>query len=365
MSINHAELQAHDNHNVGIIEGFYGHEWSWAARTQYARFLKDNGMAFYIYAPKSDKHLREQWQTPWPNEQLAEMQALSLAYEAEGVEFGLSLSPMEIYRDWNAESKQQLIQKIDELNQVNHQILCVLFDDMWGDIPDLAELQIDITHTVKQHSRAKTIIMCPSYYTFEPILEELFGARPERYWEDLGAGLDPDIEVFWTGDLVCSTEYSVEGLSSINAAMQRPVTLWDNYPVNDGKKTSPFLHLWAFENRPSELSQCTRRHVANPMNAPFLSKIPLITLSDVYTMGIGYNPRQSQKNALHAVCGEELAQHISQDIHVFQEQGLNALAPEEIHNMLQTYQAFSHPCAHEICLWLQGHYAFDPACLTG
>ena len=53
---------------LGIIEGFFGREWQWEDRANYAEFLAQHHYDFYIYAPKSDKFLRTQWQQDWPIE---------------------------------------------------------------------------------------------------------------------------------------------------------------------------------------------------------------------------------------------------------------------------------------------------------
>ena len=47
---------------------------------------------------------------------------------------------------------------------------------MRGDIPNLANLQIDYMHQVAELSTAKRIIFCPTYYSFDPVLEKVFGA---------------------------------------------------------------------------------------------------------------------------------------------------------------------------------------------
>lgn len=356
---------ANTEFQYGVIEGFYGHEWSWQARAAQAAFFQQHNYSFYIYSPKSDAFLRSRWQEQWPAETEQNIQQLAQIYKQHNVQWGLALSPLELYAHWDQQGRDALIEKVTYLDQFQPDILCVLFDDMRGDMPKLAQHQIEITHVVKEHTQAKHIIMCPTYYSYEPILEELFGAMPENYWQDLGAGLDADIEVFWTGDKVCSTAYTAESFAKINEHLQRKVSLWDNYPVNDGRKTSPFLHIKGFENRPAQLSKVLQRHVVNPMNAAFLSQIPLITLNTIYQQQGSYNKQQSQLDALVSVCGEELAKTIAEDLDIFQYQGLETLNEQQKQRLLTKYQQFDHPCSIEICQWLQGYYKFDPACLTG
>ena len=38
----------------GIIEGFYGPPWSWAARSEVLAFGHQRGLDLYLYGPKDD-----------------------------------------------------------------------------------------------------------------------------------------------------------------------------------------------------------------------------------------------------------------------------------------------------------------------
>ena len=40
--------------DVGVIEGFYGQPWGWAARADALPFLAARGFSFFLYAPKAD-----------------------------------------------------------------------------------------------------------------------------------------------------------------------------------------------------------------------------------------------------------------------------------------------------------------------
>ncbi|MGL5288781.1 MAG: beta-N-acetylglucosaminidase domain-containing protein, partial [Aeromonas sp.] len=86
--------------NLGVIEGFFGKGWSWQARANYAKWLPRHGYGFYIYAPKEDGYLRKHWAQPWPCEQLAELAELARQCRANGLAFGVGLSPMEAHHDY-------------------------------------------------------------------------------------------------------------------------------------------------------------------------------------------------------------------------------------------------------------------------
>lgn len=350
---------------LGVIEGFFGKSWEWRERAEYASFLKATGYHFYIYAPKDDPFLRKRWRDPCPEEELQHLENLSQIFCAQQVHFGVGLSPFEAYRDYSQDTKRTLQDKVKSLNSFSSDILAVLFDDMRGDLPDLACNQIRMLSDIREVSSAKRIVFCPTYYSYDPILERMFGAMPERYLEDLGAGLDSTIDVFWTGPRVCSNEYPRQHLEEIGSRLQRKPFLWDNYPVNDSKKMSPFLHLRAFENRGSQHSDLLSGHAVNPMKQPYLSYIPLATLSKSYARVGAYDPLEALKRSAFMHCGEEIGSLILEDISLFQDTGLSVLTTEQRQYLTDRYSRFAqNPFCVEIIRWLEGKYEFDPACLT-
>jgi len=357
---------------LGVIEGFFGRTWSFEERHDYAEYLKSNGYSFYIYAPKSDPYLRRSWQQDWDAETQEKLQNLVTHYQSLGLDFGLGLSPFEIYKDYNAEAQQCLQDKVKRLNQLGVNILCLLFDDMRGDQPDLAKTQIKITRDILAQTNAKKVIMCPTYYSFAPKLSKVFGTMPNNYFQDLGHGLPPEVDIFWTGPEICSQQYPEAHLQEVTDLLGRKPFIWDNYPVNDGADISRFLFLKAFENRPSTMSQLTSGHAVNPMNQPWLSRIPLYSLPMSYKQAASYNPQEILHEALQKLCskvkqkhGEDLAQVLAADIHNFHVLGLDKLNPDMRRQLIEKYQQFDSPYAEEIIGWLNDEYAFDPDCLTG
>lgn len=350
---------------LGVIEGFFGKSWSWRERADYAPFLKGNGYSFYIYAPKEDPFLRKRWREPFPEDHLQELERLAQAFRTHQVQFGVGLSPFEAYRDYGSDTKQVLQQKVKTLNSFSSDILAVLFDDMRGDLPNLARSQIQILADIREVSSAKRIVFCPTYYSYDPILERVFGIMPDRYLEDLGVGLDSTIDIFWTGPRVCSTEYPRQHLEEVASRLQRKPFLWDNYPVNDSKKMSPFLHVRPFENRGSELAELLSGHAVNPMKQPYLSYIPLATLPCSYSQGSGYDPLREFAVSACTLCGQEVGSLIVEDVSLFQDTGLSELSAEQRQYLAARYARFAqNPFCAEILRWVEGKYEFDPACLT-
>ncbi len=350
---------------LGVIEGFFGRTWPFTERHNYAEFLVRSGYQFYIYAPKADPYLRKAWQQDWPTKTIDQLQHLVTHYQNMGLDFGMGLSPFEIYKKYDADTQRDLQDKIQRLNKMGVDILCLLFDDMCGDQPDLAKTQIRITQDVFAQTTAKKVIMCPTYYSFSPKLEKIFGVMPENYFLDLGNGLPAEVDIFWTGPEICSQDYPESHMQEVMQLLGRKPFLWDNYPVNDGADISQFLFLKAFENRPYSLDKFTSGHAANPMNQPWLSRIPLNTLPQCYSQGQHYNPERALNASLNELLEEKFTRQLLKDIERFQTHGLDKMDRAENSHLIQQYSHFDNPYSKEIIAWLKGEYAFDEDCLTG
>jgi len=111
-------VQSMNSTPLGIMEGFFGRPWSWQARTDYAHFLAAGGYHFYLYAPKSDACLRRSWEQDWSSSEWAELKALREAYRQHRIDFGIGLSPFEIYLEPGDRSRRKLRAKIAALNQL-------------------------------------------------------------------------------------------------------------------------------------------------------------------------------------------------------------------------------------------------------
>jgi len=340
---------------LGIIEGYYGQPWSWEMRREQVRFLAGHGYGFYIYAPKADPFLRRRWQEDHPVETADQLRALARCCAENGVRFGVGLSPFEIYRDFGAAAQAALARKLAFLDEVGVQYLGVLFDDMRGDLPDLADNQARIVHWIAERTRASRIIVCPTYYSDDPVLDSGFGQRPAGYVERFGAALDPAIEIFWTGEEVCSREYSPGHLARVTEQMRRKPLLWDNYPVNDGPRMAPFLHLRAFTGRPPGLADRVAGHAVNPALQPVLTRIPCLTLAESYRLGNDYDYRAAFRHAADLALGPGLAAVVERSLSSFQDLGRDRLGEGEGRARAR-FADLRHPAAREIVDWLDGRW---------
>lgn len=347
----------------GVIEGFYGRQWSWRTRRDYAKFFSQFGFGAYVYAPKGDSFLRSRWRELHPEPEWAQLHQLAIEYQQQGVRWGLGLSPLGLGEKYQREDKAQLVKKVMHINELNPDILCILFDDMRGDFDGLLQRQLDIVADVMTASSARKFIVCPTYYSFDPVLEQVFGAMPPQYLKMLGESLPGEVDVFWTGDKVISTEYNAAGASKISELLQRKPILWDNYPVNDGRLTSKFLHLEPYKGRPEAIRQWYAGHLVNPMNQPLLSQVVLQSLDSLYRSG-PYDPDTAFDRGLQLLHEPYLEEKLRRDKDIFQYQGLDNLSQHQKQDLIADYQTIGHPVANEIVDWLSDEYLFDPACLT-
>ena len=341
----------------GVIEGFYGRQWQWQQRSELLRLLPTFALNAYLYAPKGDPFLRNRWRENWPSEMWRQLQQLSSDACLHGVSFGVGLSLI----DYSEEDEAVLVQKIQRLNELALGHLGIFFDDMRGDDPQLLQRQLQAVALIRRYSEADSLYFCPTYYTFDPVLDDVFGKRPEGYWPQLASQLHSDVACFWTGPKVCSPSLYASDIDAAKRVLHRPPTIWDNYPVNDGRLTSRFLHL-----RPLTERSIDSRHLGgyfmNPMNQFELS-LPVIAS---LRLGLAGNEAASEASYQFAVqrWGESFAEFWQSNTALVQDVGLDGMSSQQRNEQLASLKKFDNLAAQEWSDWLTGGYNFDPACLT-
>lgn len=340
---------------LGIIEGYYGRPWTWEAREETLACLAPHGYRFYFYAPKADPWLRRRWQEPYPEDGAERLARLAERCRELDVRFGVGLSPYEIYHHFDDAARDALARKLALFDELGVRDLALLFDDMRGDVPDLADRQAEIVHWAAERTGADRVVVCPTYYSDDPVLDRVFGERPPDYLERLGALLDPAIQVFWTGEEVCSREFSAGHLRRVAEQLGRRPFLWDNYPVNDGQRMSQYLHLRGFTGRPASLAPHVAAHGINPALQPTLTRLPALTLAESYRLGDAYEYGAALRRAAIEVLGRELGVRVHEDVLTLQDVGLDRLGEREA-LLRERYAGVDHPGAREIIAWLDGEY---------
>jgi hyaluronoglucosaminidase len=347
---------------AGVIEGFFGKPWSWAARLSGADFLRDSGFQFYIYAPKSESFLRRRWREPISPEMLQQLSQLSALCRQRGIAFGIGLTPFEIYLDYDASAQAALRSKVSQISQIGVDVLCILFDDMRGDVDGLAEIQTRVIADICNWSSAESFIVCPTYYSYDQRLAREFGSPPKDYLRDLGRIVDPRIDFFWTGEKIISDGYSALHLADVAADIGRKPFIWDNYIANDSKTRTSFLFLDPAAGAWNLPADRVAGVAFNPMNQPHLSRIALRGFKNILTEGPG---RDFLPSICRELCGPLVAEHLLANIDLLQNKGLAELDADTRRRLLNWYEKQrSNPYAEEVAAWLREEYAFDPQCLT-
>lgn len=343
---------------AGIIEGFYGREWSFETRLAYADYLAEAGLNTCIYCPKGDLYLRSRWPEAWPNDQWQALLQLSAVYRERGILWGVGLSPVELYRNYGARQRDQFKRKVERLGELDAPLIAILFDDMPGNLAALASRQAEIVADVCQWLPGVRILVCPTYYSFDPVLEQHFGAMPSGYWPQLGRELPAAADVFWTGNNVCSKSITAQDIDSIVRQLGRPVILWDNYPVNDGAVRSNFLYTSRLSDRDPAMQPQLSGHLCNPMNQGLLSLPALSGLAQLYGNG-GFEDVD-----LSRMLGPATWERLCRDGRAFEQEGLTGLGEARCEALAAEYADLPGAAAMEVAQWLRGEYRFDPACLT-
>ncbi|NIR58279.1 MAG: hyaluronidase [Gammaproteobacteria bacterium] len=341
--------------DLGVIEGFYGPLWSWDEREALIARLAPHGYRFYHYAPKGDPAVRERWRTPWPDETAERLRAFAASCRAAGLRFGAGIAPLELSSRAGGPAWRALEERLAQLDAVGIDELVLLFDDVRGDTPDLAGEQARIADFAAARTAAARMLVCPTYYSDDPLLDRLYGERPADYLETLGRRLDEAIGVFWTGEEICAREITTGHIERVTEALRRPPVLWDNYPVNDSPRMARHLHLRAFTGRAPGLDAALAGHAINPALQPALSAIPALTLPARYREGEGYEYMRAFRAAAREVLGEALARMVEADLTLLEDAGLDRLG-EEHARLRARYAAIDHPAAREIVRWLDGGY---------
>jgi hyaluronoglucosaminidase len=358
-------VQTDKDVKTGVIEGFFGKPWDWSARLSGADFLRDCGYQFYIYAPKADPFLRRRWREPMPPETLQHLSELSSRCRDLGISLGVGLTPFEIYLNYDAKAQSALRSKVLQINEIGVDMLCILFDDMRGDVDGLPDLQAKVISDICAWSNAQRFIVCPTYYSYDSRLTREFGPPPKTYLRDFGRIIDPNIDIFWTGEKVISDGYSDRHLEDVAADLGRKPFIWDNHISNDSKIRTNYLFLDPSTDAWELPADLVAGFAINPMNQPHLSRIALCRYRNLLAKG----PESGRRPVPPAICrdlgGSSFAERLLADHTLLQKAGLNQLDTDTRRRLLDWYGAEdSNPYAREITAWLRGEYAFDPQCLT-
>ncbi|MFF0075554.1 beta-N-acetylglucosaminidase domain-containing protein [Streptomyces sp. NPDC005494] len=270
----------------GSIEGFYGAPWSHADRLDQLAFYGDIKANTYIYTPKDDAYLREEWRAPYPADELADLRELIEQATAHHVDFTYALSPGLSVCYSDPADVNALKAKLGTLYDQGARSFYVALDDIsytrWNCDADeekygapgrgsAGQAQADLLNAV-QHDFIDTR---PDAEPLQFVPTEYSDTSDSAYKSVLRAQLDPKVVVQWTGTDVVPPSISVADAEAASTVWGRKVFLWDNYPVNDYGQTTGRLLMAPYDKREAGLHKALSGIVLNPMNQAAASKVAL------------------------------------------------------------------------------------------
>ena len=261
----------------GVVEGYYGRPYTHQDRLWLIERMAEWDLDTYVYAPKDDALHRDRWREPYSPAQLDEFRRLVEHGTAHGVRVGFAIAPGLSIEYGSASDRKALEAKLDAFTALGSRFFCLALDDVPSELQSdadrkhfdsLAAAHVDLANSVKDRlPDDATLWLVPTDYA---------GTEASPYLEQLGDGLDPSVEVGWTGRSVVSPTIAADEAGERSRALGRRLLLWDNYPVNDGPMRN-VLHLGPYQGRDAGLPKHLSGILLNPMEHVRASAIGLAT----------------------------------------------------------------------------------------
>lgn len=290
---------------AGVIEGFYGPPWTDAERRRLLEWMERFGLGTWLFAPKDDEHHRAAWREPYPTAEAERIRALIADCRARGIEFVWAVSPGLDLRHSDDADIAALVARFAELSRLGCASFALLLDDIPDDLHDadrarfgtLAAAQARVANAARAWIGANVpggeLLFCPTPYCDRMLAAGLGGPG---YLDELGARLDPAIDVLWTGPEIVSREITPGAIAPVAARLRRPPVLWDNLFADDYDGNRFFAG--PFSGRPRELARAVRGLLLNPNNELPLNFVPLHTFAAWLRAGDDWDPAAAHRTAI-------------------------------------------------------------------
>lgn len=295
----------------GLTEGFYGQPWSQEDRLAQLGFLGRTKQNRYLYAAGDDPYRQARWRDPYPAARKAGFRALAERAAAEHVTLGWAVAPGQSMCLSSDRDLRALNHKIDAMWDLGVRVFQVQFQDVsyseWHCAADAdafgsgpaaaARAQARVVngvarHLAERHPDAAPLSVMPTEYYQD-------GAT--AYRTALARELADGVEVAWTGVGVVPRTITGGELAGARAAFGHPLVTMDNYPVNDYAQDRIFLG--PYTGRDPAVASGSAALLANAMEQPAASRIPLFTAADFAWNPRGYDPAKSWDAAIDDLAG--------------------------------------------------------------
>ncbi|MFD5071988.1 beta-N-acetylglucosaminidase domain-containing protein [Streptomyces sp. NPDC058369] len=295
----------------GLTEGFYGQPWSQEERLAQIDFLGRTKQNRYLYAAGDDPYRQARWRDPYPAGRRAGFRALAERAAASHVALGWAVAPGQSMCLSSERDRTALNRKIDAMWDLGVRVFQVQFQDVsyseWHCAADAdtfgsgpgaaARAQARVVNGVARHLAERH----PDAAPLSVMPTEFYQDGATEYRTALAAELADGVEVAWTGVGVVPRTITGAELAAARAVFGHPLVTMDNYPVNDYAQDRIFLG--PYTGRDPAVAVGSAALLANAMEQPAASRIPLFTAADFAWNPRGYDSEESWRAAVDDLAG--------------------------------------------------------------
>ncbi|EFL26098.1 putative secreted protein [Streptomyces himastatinicus ATCC 53653] len=267
----------------------------------------------YLYAPGDDPYRQARWRDPYPAERRAEFRELATRARANHVTLGWAVSPGQEMCFSSDSDMKALLKKVDAMWALGVRSFQLQFQDVsysewhcgkdadtFGSGPEAAaKAQAKMANAVARHLAGRH----PDAAPLSLMPTEYFQDGDTEFRRALAADLDTAVEVAWTGVGVVPRTITGGELADARSAFGHRLVTMDNYPVNDYAQDRIFLG--PYTGRDPAVATQSAALLANAMEQPTASRIPLFTAADFAWNPRGYRPQESWQAAIDDLAGPD------------------------------------------------------------
>lgn len=282
----------------GVVEGFYGEQWSHEDRKNILELSGDYKMNSYIYGTKGDPYNNDKWREPYSENDAKKIQELVSVANKNNVDFVWAINLVGNI-NFTEEDYNDLLNKCNLMYDLGVRAFAIFLDDISEQGAD-ANKQADFLNKlnndlVKSKGDVGQLIMFPTENN-----KLSSNNNQETYLDILGDKLDQDIQIIWTGDKDMP-DINKSSLEWINNRVKRDVYVWWNFPVNDYCRDRLLLgEAYGLGNDVDNVIG----FVSNPMNQAQASKFALYSVANYSWNVKNYDPTESWNNAIETFVPE-------------------------------------------------------------
>lgn len=295
----------------GITEGFYGTPWTHRQRLAQLDFMGRTKQNRYLYAPGEDLLRQARWREPYPAGRRAEFRELAERARRNHVTLGWAVAPGQAMCFSSDDDLRALTRKLDAMRALGFRAFQLQFQDVsysewhcgadadrFGSGPGAAaRAQAHVANAVARHLAARH----PDAAPLSLMPTEYYEEGSTAYRRALAHVLDGEVEVAWTGVGVVPRTITGGQLAQAREVFGHPLVTMDNYPVNDYAPGRIFLG--PYQGREPAVAAGSAALLANAMEQPEASRIPLFTAADFAWNPRDYRPQESWRAAIADLAG--------------------------------------------------------------